>query len=449
VNPFISKGVVPGTVPSVAYDRLAKSGVLRVDPHQREVLPHLDALHTLVSAESKSRGLPGGFIKRAGGSRGGMEGLYMWGGTGCGKTMLMDLFLACVPLESRAKRVHFHAFMQDVNARLHRQRKAGVRGDPLASVAKELIGEAWMLAFDEVQVTDVGDALILRRLFEGLYEGGLVMLSTSNRPTKDLYAGGLQRDLFMPFLHLLQARCREYHLSSPTDHRLQAMQEIENTGGGGAGSGGGGPSRVWIYAEQQEEGGGVKGRGGGGATTPQGVSQLFEEAWGRAVRGEGGVGVEQESLTTLPVEGQGRMLEVPRSVPSLGLARFTFKELCSAYRGAGDYAAIAKAFKHVFMEDVPVLGLSERNELRRLVTLVDILYDNRVKLTVSAAAPPFATFRVDLDEGSGASGGGSSSKQPSVVAAAVAQAGRITVSSEDAKRKYDEVFAWDRAVSRL
>jgi len=376
--------------------------------------------------------------------------MYMWGGTGCGKTMLMDLFLACVPLESRAKRVHFHAFMQDVNARLHRQRKAGVRGDPLASVAKELIGEAWMLAFDEVQVTDVGDALILRRLFEGLYEGGLVMLSTSNRPTKDLYAGGLQRELFMPFVHLLQARCREYHLSSPTDHRLQAMQEVDSTSGdSAASSGGNGSSRVWIYAEQE---GGVKGRGGG-ATTPQGVAQLFEEAWGRAVRGggEGGVGVEQESLTTLPVEGQGRVLEVPRSVPSLGLARFTFKELCSAYRGAGDYAAIAKAFKHVFMEGVPVLGLSERNELRRLVTLVDILYDNRVKLTVSAAAPPFATFRVDLDEGSSSSSSTTttSSKEPSVVAAAVAQAGRITVSSEEAKRKYDEVFAWDRAVSRL
>ena len=406
------QGLRPGTRPSAAYEALISSGVLQRDEHQRGVLPHLDSLHAHVVKVSNS-GVSGRapLVQR---DAGGSEGLYMWGGTGSGKTLLMDMFLACVPVEARARRVHFHAFMQDVNARLFRARQNGVRSDPLAAVAKELIGEAWCLCFDEVQVTDVGDALILRRLFEGLYAGGLVMLSTSNRPSKQLYAGGLNRELFLPFVHLLQARCREHHLSSPTDYRLQACSAVED-------------SRVWIYPES-------------GKTSELDVKKQFEAAWSRAVEG-GAV-----APTSLAVDGQGRSFQVPRAALTSRVARFTFSELCSAYVGAGDYAAIAKAFKWVFIEDVPVLGLTERNELRRLVTLVDILYDNRVRLTVSAAAPPYSTFVIEK----GGSGKGSpQNSDGGSLESARESGGRLSIASEEYKNKYDEVFAWDRALSRL
>lgn len=416
------RSIRPGVRPSVAYDTLVSSGVLRRDDYQREVLPFLDSLHSHVSSISRGRSPKGLSENRGfnGGSAGAIEGLYMWGGTGCGKTMLMDMFLACVPTEARARRVHFHAFMQDVNARLHRMRQSGVRSDPLAAVAKELVGEAWCLCFDEVQVTDVGDALILRRLFEGLYAGGLVMLSTSNRPSKQLYAGGLNRELFVPFVHLLQARCAERHLSSPTDYRLQADENSASYEGAEK-------NLVWIHPEL-------------GKRSIRDVERQFEEAWARAVAGEA-VGP-----TSLVVEGQGRNLEVRQASLASHVVRFTFSELCSAYVGAGDYAAIAKTFKWVFIEGVPVLGLSERNELRRMVTLVDILYDNKVRLTVSAAAPSFQTFDIQKNEKCESGGGvvdGASFD------AAKASGGRLSLTTEEFKSKYDEVFAWDRTVSRL
>jgi predicted ATPase len=390
------------------------------------VLPLLDSLHARVSAAalapafaaapapaaaparsslwssvfSSSPAAPAGPARGAAAAPG--AGLYLWGGTGCGKTLLMDVFLACAPAAARARRVHFHEFMQRVNAKLHAARSSGVRGDPLAAVAQELLQEAWMLCFDEVQVTDVGDAMILRRLFEELYSGGLVMLATSNRSPQQLYAGGLQRDLFMPFVALLTTRCVVHHVASPTDHRLRALA-------GGSGSGSGHPT-PWISPQDGLPAGEAR-------AAAASVARAFEAAWAAAASGG-----EREAVLELPVEGQGRCLRVRRALPAARAARFTFEELCGATLYAGDYAALVKAFDCIYMEGVPVLGMGERNELRRLITLIDILYDSKVRLTASAAASPQRTFQTG-EEG-----------------AAPTAAHKV---------KFDEVFAWDRAVSRL
>ena len=416
----------PGTLPSTAYAGLRASGVLRPDAHQGTVLPLLDDLHGRIAAaadrrlspaaapssssSSSSRGLWGAVFSSApappprlphAASPG---GLYLWGGTGCGKTLLMDVFLACAPAAARARRVHFHEFMQKVNAKMHAARGRG--GDPLAAVAAELIAEGWMLCFDEVQVTDVGDALILRRLFEGLYEGGLVMLATSNRAPGDLYHGGLQRELFLPFISLLSARCTVHNVSSPTDHRLR----VAPSAGGSAGSAAAAHS-PWICPQD----GLPEGERRAAAAF---VARAFEAAWARAAGGA----LAGEVAMDVPVEGHERTLRIPRALPRQRAARFTFQQLCGSPLYAGDYAALARHFSSVYLEGVPVLGMGERNELRRFITLIDILYDGKVRLTASAAASPQRTFQTG-EEG-----------------AAPSAAHKV---------KFDEVFAWDRAVSRL
>ena len=419
----------PGTLPSTAYASLQRSGVLLADTHQSTVLPLLDQLHAQVAATAQRGAAPPPAQSPRGGLWGSVfaaaarpaspappslqrAGLYLWGGTGCGKTMLMDLFLACSPPSARAQRVHFHAFMQRVNAKLHAVRSSGGRGDPLAAVAQELLAEAWMLCFDELQVTDVGDALILRRLFDALHAGGLVMLATSNRAPSELYAGGLQRELFLPFVTQLTARCAVHHLASPTDHRLRELASAA-------------AAQAWMSPDTAAPPG----------AAAAAVARAFEAAWAAA-----GAAGERECALDLPVEGQGRCMHVPRAYPAARAARLTFQQLCGSPLAAGDYAALTKAFDTVYLEAVPVLGMGERNELRRLITLVDILYDSQVRLVASAAASPVGTFRVEEEkegqhkaQAPGSSGG----------------AGRISIASSSHKAKYDELFAWDRTVSRL
>ena len=449
----------PGTLPSAAVASLRASGVLRPDPHQGTVLPLLDSLHARVTAASLLAAAPAAAAPapslwssvfsaapapapaRAPAGASAPGGLYLWGGTGCGKTLLMDVFLACAPAAARAKRVHFHEFMQRVNFLLHRARSGGVRGDPLAAVAQELLAEAWMLCFDEVQVTDVGDAMILRRLFESLYAGGLVMLATSNRAPQQLYAGGLQRDLFLPFVALLTARCAVHHVASPTDHRLRVLAGASSSASASA-SPGSRQRTPWICPQD-----GLPASEAAAAAAS--VARAFEAAWAAAAAAAAGhapgapplPAAEREAALELPVAGAGRSLRAPRALPRARAARFTFEQLCGAPLYAGDYAALTRAFDSVFVEGVPVLGLGERNELRRLVTLVDILYDSKVRLTVSAAASPLATFRTE--EGAGAGAGAAAA------AAVAAEGGRVSAASATSKAKYDEVFAWDRAVSRL
>jgi predicted ATPase len=433
--------VAPGTLPSSAYAALVSGNLLRPDDHQQSVLPMLDKLHANIGACAASQNAlaasapsaggrsSGGFFSSLFGGQGADDiakvaprmslasaprGIYLHGGTGCGKTLLMDIFVACAPPSARARRVHFHAFMRDVNARLHAERQKGVRGDLLVTVAASLIRDSgWLLCFDEVQVTDVGDALILRRLFDALFSHGLVMLATSNRAPRELYAGGLQREMFLPFVDAVHERCVVREVASPTDHRLLATRA-------------GGSEGPWIAPAR-----GLPAQEYAAATAS--TIAAFERAWTKACGG----GAERPS--SVAIEGVGRALLVPRAAGRV--ARFTFDALCGAPLSASDFAALAKAYTHIFVEGIPRLGMSERNELRRLITLIDVLYDARVRLTATAAAAPEELFDAGENEDAPA-------RKMAGDKAQVDKGARKSVAGR-AGARYDEVFAWDRAVSRL
>ncbi len=279
------------------------------------------------------------------------RGLYIWGEPGRGKTMLMDLFFetAPVPAENR-RRVHFHAFMQDVHKRIHDIRAKQAAGmiwedaDPVAEVARILFQDAWLLCFDEFQVTDITDAMILGRLFKHLFSLGTVMVATSNMPPDALYADGLNRGLFEPFIANLCARCEVVALTGETDYRLCGPSGDE----------------VWV------------------APLGPDADAAMDRMWFSAI---GALKAQP-----LPVDLGGRVLMVPRAAGSA--ARFTFSDLCERPLGAADYLAIAARFHVVFVDHIPVLAPEQRNETMRFITLVDALYDRQVRLVASAAGQP-------------------------------------------------------------
>lgn len=280
------------------------------------------------------------------------RGLYVYGAVGRGKTMLMDLFFNAVetPLKRRA---HFHGFMADVHARLHAWRQARKRGevageDPIAPVAAELAREALLLCFDELAVRDIADAMILGRLFRALFTAGVVVVATSNVAPDDLYKDGLNRALFLPFIALLRERLDIVELDARTDYRLEKL------------------TRAPVYYTPLS------------AKADAALDQAFFAMTGRR-RGE-----------EARIELLGRFLDVPQAVD--GVARFGFEELCRRPLGAVDYLGIADRFHTLFLDHIPVMSASERNEARRFIILIDALYDMRVKLIASAAAAPAALF---------------------------------------------------------
>jgi cell division protein ZapE len=280
------------------------------------------------------------------------RGLYVYGAVGRGKTMLMDLFFDAVEVDAK-RRAHFHGFMADVHARLHRWRQARRKGevegeDPIAPVAAELAREASLLCFDEFAVRDIADAMILGRLFKALFEAGVVVVATSNVAPDDLYKDGLNRALFLPFVALLRERLDIVELDARTDYRLEKLV------------------RAPVYY------------------TPLGpkADGALDAAFFALTGHERGEPVEIELL--------GRALHVPQAAG--GVARFDFDDLCRRPLGSADYLEIADKFHTVLIDRIPVISSSERNEARRFITLVDALYDMRVKLVVSAAAEPEKLF---------------------------------------------------------
>jgi cell division protein ZapE len=271
------------------------------------------------------------------------RGLYLWGDVGRGKSMLMDYFFEAA-LVAPKRRAHFNAFMVDVHARIHAQRQSGQGNDPIAPVARTLASGASLLCFDEFQVTDVADAMILGRLFEELFALGVVLVATSNIPPDRLYEGGLNRQLFLPFIDLLRERVGVVALDGPVDYRLHRM----------------GGLRVYM--------------------TPLTASTRAEmdAAW-RKLTGEA-TGAPA-MLTVL-----GRTLKVPEA--ARGVARFSFADLCVQPLAAPDFLAIAHNFHTVMIDAIPEMSPRERNEARRLTLLIDTLYDEGVKLICSAEVPP-------------------------------------------------------------
>lgn len=275
------------------------------------------------------------------------EGLYMFGGVGRGKTLLMDLFFETVPFTPK-RRAHFHEFMSDVHERIAEARAAH-DGDPIPHVAETIAQEAKLLCFDELHVTDIADAMILGRLFTGLFQAHVVLVATSNVPPRGLYKDGLNRALFEPFIELVEDRVELLQLEAAKDYRLEKLQGAE------------------LYF-----------------TPPDGSAEEAMAALWRRLTGHDR-GVSSEILV------KGRTVPVPEAC--MGVARFTFADLCGQPLGATDYLHIAHAFHTVMLDNVPVMGPERRDEARRFVNLIDTLYDNGVRLIASADAEPHELYR--------------------------------------------------------
>jgi cell division protein ZapE len=324
-----------------SYARARAGGELKPDTAQAEAAARLETLARALRPAGFS------FFRRPAAPR----GIYLWGDVGRGKTMLMDLFFADAS-EPRKQRVHFNAFMADIHARIHRLRGQPGIDDPIPPAARAIARDVRLLCFDEFQVVDVADAMILGRLFEQFFAAGMVIVATSNTPPERLYEGGLNRQLFLPFIEEIRARMEVVTLNGPTDYRLQQMQGID------------------TYL------------------TPLGpaADAAMNAAWTKLAGGGA-----PASLTVL-----GRKLPVPRA--GRGAARFSFDELCARPLGAADYLALAQNFHTLFIDHIPLLAAEMRNEARRFTLLIDTLYDEGVKLVCSAAAAPEALYV----EGSGA-----------------------------------------------
>jgi len=330
----------------VAYDALIAANELKPDPAQESAAAALDRL-----ADGIENG--GGFLSRLFGSEStGPAGVYLWGGVGRGKSMLMDLAFDHVDVEPK-RRVHFHEFMLETHARLKRVRERH-EGDPIEPVAEEIADEAKLLCFDEMQVTNPADAMILSRLFGKLLEQGVKIVTTSNRPPQDLYKGGLNRELFVPFVELIERRMLVVPVNGPTDYRLERLTGVE----------------VWHVPN--------------GPQATADLSRAFFQLTDYPV--EDRAKVPSEDLEV----GGGRTLHVPKSLK--GVAVFSFRRLCGEPRGAADYLAIARRYHTVIIVGIPVIGPEMRNEANRFVTLIDALYEHKVKLLAAADAEPAGLY---------------------------------------------------------
>ncbi|HEX8484837.1 cell division protein ZapE [Sphingomonas sp.] len=328
-----------------AYDALVACGELRADPEQAAAAARLAAL----AAELQAVPTRGSTLWRLMGRKPvAPRGLYLWGGVGRGKSMLMDLFFRHLKI-ARKRRVHFAEFMLEIHQRIAVER-AKETGDPIAPVAAALADDVRLLAFDEMMVTNSPDAMILSRLFTALIEAGVTIVTTSNRAPSDLYLNGLNREHFLPFIALVEARLDVVPLNGPVDYRRERLGSVD----------------TWLVPN------------GEGATAE--LSAAFFRLTDYPPEDSAHVPAEE-----LPVGG-GRTLRVPKSLK--GVAVFAFKKLCGEARGAADYLAIARHYHTVILVGVPRLGPENRNEAARFVALIDALYEHKVKLLAAADAQP-------------------------------------------------------------
>jgi len=326
------------------------------------------------------------------------KSIYLWGGTGCGKTFMMDLFYSQLPIEAK-RRVHFNDFMIDVHKRLHKHkfRNSGDGGSvasrgasrakadadhAISTIAQDLMSESYVLCFDEFQVTDIADAMIVKTLFSAMFDQGAVLVATSNRPPSDLYKNGLQRNLFVPFIQLLSSFSIVHSLSaSTTDYRQVKHTHLAKS--------------MYLFPSSLDN------------------IAIFENQY-QLLQKEGDLALYEMAMQ---LDVYGHILPVPSAVVGRRIAKFHFKDLCEVALGAADFIDLAKAFRVVFISGVPKLSLIERNAIRRLIVLVDALYEETVKVIFLAEEGPFKLLQLTAEE--------------------------------KASSSFDEIFAFDRTVSRL
>ena len=314
------------------YNRRVASGDLTRDPAQEALLPEFERIRAALDAP-----LPRGWFRRAPPPP---KGLYLWGGVGRGKSMLMDMFVDTLDLPCR--RVHFHAFMQEIHAGLHAARARG-EADALVPVAAEVAHSVRLLAFDEMQITDITDAMIVARLFDAFFAAGVVVVTTSNRVPEDLYKNGLNRQLFLPFIALIRQRMVVREMASPTDYRQDRLAGAQ------------------VYFTP---------------ATPANTAEV-ERIWRDLTGGQG---------TRHVLRVNKREVEIPAF--HNGVARASFYDLCARPLGPADYLALAEASRVLIVENIPQLGRGNFNEARRFVILIDALYEAGVQLICTAAAAP-------------------------------------------------------------
>lgn len=323
------------------YDRRVQTGEWKADSRQRAAAIAFDTLAKRLLDGSDRPGL----LARLSGAKPQHNGLYIWGDVGRGKSMLMDMFVEQMKPRVATRRVHFHAFMLDVHKRLHAFRQLHAGTELMDKVIAEIADETRLLCLDELQVTDVTDAMILSRLFAGLMDAGVNVVFTSNRPPHQLYQNGLQREQFMQFVELLKKRIPIIELKSPTDYRLEQWRQL---------------ARTYVHPRNEA------------------ADDFLCESWQRLTHGA--------ANEPLRIEVQGRTLRVDKHTH--GIAWLTFGELCMRPLGANDYLALAKICHTLLLQGIPAMTREERNEAKRFVTLIDALYDHRVKLIATGEVPP-------------------------------------------------------------
>ena len=345
-----------GPAANLAARRAA--GEVHPDPVQERVVLRLQAVYDRLAAAAAEHPAKPGLLARLGLVRApkppdGPHGLYIWGPVGRGKSMLMDLFFADAPV-AKKRRVHFHEFMLEVQARLHSRREklaaegAPPEADTIVPIAREIAQQTRLLCFDEFQVTNIADAMILARLFETLFGEGITVIATSNRKPDDLYKDGLQRDRFLPFIDLIKERLEILELGGEHDYRLDRLRNFDAYLT---------PSGAWANAK-------------------------LDEAF-RAL--SGGADGEPRVLRT-----QGRDVDIPRAAPGVAMAHYL--DWCAKPMGAADFLCIAEHFHTVIVADIPKMGPDSQDKASRFVTMIDTFYEKKVKFICSAATAPSGLY---------------------------------------------------------